>query len=230
MSRAVRVPTRFERDIAIDVTAAGNPQVRLLGNREFDSERLIAYEAGFRVSPAPAVTGDVAAFYNRYERLRSGEIGAPFLEADPAPLHLVVPIQLGNDLDGHTRGVEASVAVQAAPDLVFRASYSWLDLRLSEEPAEGRDPQHTAWLRATWDPAPGWSVDAMTRYVSALRTFDVDKYIEADVRLAWRDAEAGFEAALVGQNLFRDSHEEFQSEDQRSEIERGVYLSIRWMR
>jgi hypothetical protein len=46
-SRAVRVPTRIERDVAIDVTdPAGNPVARLLGNPNFHAEQLLAYELG----------------------------------------------------------------------------------------------------------------------------------------------------------------------------------------
>ena len=52
VSRAVRVPTRFERDIAIDVSdPAGNPVVRLLGNDDFDAEELIAYEPATAGAP-----------------------------------------------------------------------------------------------------------------------------------------------------------------------------------
>jgi iron complex outermembrane receptor protein len=231
VSRAVRTPSIIDVSTRLSPIVAPGPVVfSIFGDPDFQSEVLIAYEAGLRYSPTPEIAGDVALFYNRYDRLRSGEVGAPFPENDPPPPHLVIPVPLGNDLDGNTRGAEASFVIQAAPGLALRGSYAWLDMRLSDESAEGRDPQHTAWIRATWDPAPGWSVDAQSRYVSALRTFDVDKYIEADVRLAWRDAESGFEAAIVGQNLFRDSHEEFQVETQRSEIERGVYVSLRWQR
>ena len=39
ISRAVRVPTRFERDVAVDASdPAGNPVVRLVGNDDFESE------------------------------------------------------------------------------------------------------------------------------------------------------------------------------------------------
>ena len=49
VSRAVRVPTRLERDIAIEVTPPGsNPRGVLLGNDDFDAEELLAYELGYR--------------------------------------------------------------------------------------------------------------------------------------------------------------------------------------
>src|SRR6185503_5914283 len=45
----VRVPTRLERDVAIEITPPGsNPRAALLGNEDFDAEELIAYELGYR--------------------------------------------------------------------------------------------------------------------------------------------------------------------------------------
>jgi len=64
------------------------------------------------------------------------------------------------------------------------------------------------------------------RYVSGLSAFPVNDYIEADVRLAWRDNSRRWEAAVVGQNLVHASHPEFNTAAQRSEIQRGVYASL----
>lgn len=72
------------------------------------------------------------------------------------------------------------------------------------------------------------TMDLMGRYVSRLPAFDVDAYVEADVRLAWRHAASGLEAAVVGQNLHRRAHEETQTADVRSEMGRAAYLSVTW--
>src|SRR6185437_13606500 len=62
ISRAVRVPTRLERDVAIDVTdPAGNPVAVLMGNRGFHAEELLAYELGYRWQVAPNVSLDLAS-------------------------------------------------------------------------------------------------------------------------------------------------------------------------
>ena len=53
VSRAVRVPTRLERDIAVEATPPGsNPRALLLGNDDFEAEELLAYELGEFGTPA----------------------------------------------------------------------------------------------------------------------------------------------------------------------------------
>jgi iron complex outermembrane recepter protein len=232
VSRSVRTPSIIDADIRINAFIIPGPTptvTSIEGDRNFKSEELIAYEAGYRIRPVEFMTADVAAFYSRYDRLRSiGAPGTPFLEADPPPQHLVIPITLENELDGHCWGAEGAVNLQAAPGVLVQAHYAYLRMHLSDDAAEGRDPQHSAWLRARVDLGADWNLDAVGRYVSRLKAFDVDGYIECDLRVAWKDPERRLEIALVGQNLMRESHAEFQSEASRSEIERGGYLSILW--
>ena len=64
ISRAVRTPTRVDEDIA--VSDAPNPALpffaRLLGNKDFKSEKILAYELGYRMQPTERLFFDVAAF------------------------------------------------------------------------------------------------------------------------------------------------------------------------
>ena len=103
VSRAVRTPTRLERDIAIDASdPAGNPVVRLLGNEDFDAEELLAYELGYRWQALDSLFIDLAAFHNRYEGLASLELGTPFI--DPRDGRTVIPVVNENLTDGRYRG------------------------------------------------------------------------------------------------------------------------------
>ena len=53
VSRAVRVPTRIERDVDIAATdPAGNPVIVLLGNRSFHAEQVLAFEIGLSLAAA----------------------------------------------------------------------------------------------------------------------------------------------------------------------------------
>jgi iron complex outermembrane receptor protein len=74
VSRAVRIPTRLERDVAINVTPPmSSIWVRLLGNPEFDSERLVAVEAAAgrsRGVPQPLPRPRVARARRAVPRLR----------------------------------------------------------------------------------------------------------------------------------------------------------------
>jgi hypothetical protein len=70
---------RLERDVDIDLTnAAGNPAVVLLGNKDFPSEKLLAFELGERWQAASDLSIDLATFYNRYRDLACLEFGTPF--------------------------------------------------------------------------------------------------------------------------------------------------------
>jgi len=230
-SRAVRTPSII--DVALRVNAfvipGPTPVVSsFLGDRGFQSEELIAFETGYRVRPADFLSADLAVFYNRYDKLRSIEAGASFLEPNPPPQHLVFPFTLANGLDAKSWGVELSANVQAAPTWLIQVSYSHLRLNTSDDSGEGSDPRDSVWIRSAVDLNADMSLDVVGRYVSRLPAFDLDSYIETDLRLAWRNPARTLEAAVVGQNLIHESHAEFQREAARSEIQRAVYLSLTW--
>src|SRR2546425_6091986 len=91
VSRAVRTPSRIDRELF----APGQPPYFLEGSPNFRSEELLAYELGYRVQAQDRLSVSLAAFYNRYDNLRSVEMVNP-----PAPL----PIILANGLKGKSYG------------------------------------------------------------------------------------------------------------------------------
>ena len=169
----------------------------IFGNRDFRAERLVAYEAGWRVQPARRISLDLSAFFNRYDDLRSGEVGTPFLEVGSGP-HVVVPIVLQNGLHGESSGVECALLVQAAPGWRLQAHLAALRMNVSEDDVNRREPRLQAWLRSAVDLPRGLQSDIIARHVGALREFDVDAYTEADLRLAWKSEQGRVEVALVG--------------------------------
>ncbi|MGH8642926.1 MAG: TonB-dependent receptor plug domain-containing protein [Gammaproteobacteria bacterium] len=241
VSRAVRVPTRLERDIAIDVTdPAGNPVVRLLGNEDFDSEELLAYELGYRWQALETLFIDVAAFHNRYEGLASLELGQPFI--DPKDGRTVIPVENRNLTDGHSQGIETLVTFSPLRYWRLSASHSYIDLSL--DPAgqdlnrgkflEGATPRHQFGLRSFLDLPGGFQIDAQFRSLSAVRRSPeivtserIPGYSELDVRIAWQGWKQ-IEISVVGQNLLHDHHPEFGASASRGEIERGVYGKVLW--
>jgi iron complex outermembrane receptor protein len=70
VSRALRTPSRAETTISstIDIVPPP-PEIRLLGNSKIPSEKLIAYEAGYRYQPLSTLSFDLALFYNDYSSL-----------------------------------------------------------------------------------------------------------------------------------------------------------------
>jgi iron complex outermembrane recepter protein len=241
VSRAVRVPTRLERDIAVHVAdLPDRTAVRLLGNRAFGAERLIAYELGYRWTPADALSTDVAVFHNRYRGLASLEFGDPF--SDSASTRTIRPIHNENLIAGSARGVEALVTYSPARRTRVSVSYSHLNLRLRSEGddlnrsrfAAGATPRHQFGLRSSVDLPSRFQIDGLFRSLSAIRQLPtstsgdgVPGHAELDMRLAWvgwRDAEI----ALVGRSLLHRRHREFGPASSAGENERAVYVKLAW--
>lgn len=207
VSRAVRLPTRFDQDIRILDPATG--EVVIAGNGDFDAESVVAVEGGYRVLPHRRLLVDAAVFTNSYDNLRSQEFGE-----GASPL-----LVLDNALNARTGGVEVAATVQAAANWRIRASYAWFtsDLTFDEgstDPTggifEANDPSHLASLRSSVDLPHGLAVDTFLRFTGERPSPRVPAYAELDLRLGWM-ARQGWELSLVGQNLFHDRHQEFAS-------------------
>jgi iron complex outermembrane receptor protein len=235
------VPTRLERDIAIDITdPAANPVGVLLGNEDFDSESLVAYEIGHRWQLSRAVFTDVAAFRNEYDGLASLEIEDPFL--DPQRMRTIIPVVNRNLTDGHTQGVEIFSAIVPRPDWRITASYSYVDVSLDPRGQDqnrgafldGATPRHQFGLRSFLDLPADLQLDGQLRSLSDIRRLPsvptgegIDGYTEFDLRLAWRGWQQ-MEISLAGRNLLHGHHPEFGAPAQRGELERAVYTKVAW--
>jgi iron complex outermembrane receptor protein len=221
VSRAVRTPSRLDEDI---VFLAGG-RVVLQGSPDFVSEKLIAYELGYRVQPDPRLSLDAAAFYNVYTDLRSQE-----LQPDGR-------IVLGNGLEAETWGLELRANCQLLPWWRLQAGATWLDKHLHLDPGstdptggqgEGNDPPSRFSLRSLIDLPRGVELDAALRYVDRLPAPVVPAYLTLDLHLGWKVVRS-LELALVGQNLLAPRHAEFgPATASREEIERGVYGKATW--
>jgi iron complex outermembrane receptor protein len=242
VSRAVRVPTRIERDIDVEVTAPGsNPALYLLGSDEFESERLVAYEAGYRWRPRMNLSFDLAMFYNDYDDLASLEIvPEPFIDPDDG--RIIVPIFNMNLTTGRTYGAELLAEWEPVDNWLLTASYSYIDLALTPsgqdlnrgEWIEDATPRNLAGLRSWITLGERFEIDAQLRYQSRIRRIPTDPagqgfdaYSELDLRFGWRVSDS-LSVSLLGQNLLHESHEEFGTTAARGRLERAAYLKADW--
>jgi iron complex outermembrane receptor protein len=239
VSRAVRVPTRIERDVAIDATDPNaNPVARLLGNDDFDSEKLLAYELGYRWQADTRLSVDLAAYRNEYDGLASLEFGTPFIDSQTG--QTVIPVLNRNLTDGHSQGIEMQVTYAPGASWRLIATYAYVDLQLDAHGEdlnrgtflEGATPHNQFGLRSWWNLPHQIELDAQFRYLSDIRSIPdivdgsgIDGYSSLDVRLAWHP-EPQWEIALVGQNLLDEHHVEFGSPEARGEIERSAYAKV----
>src|SRR5262249_8981941 len=122
ISRAVRTPSRVDRDIFFPA----NPPYQVLGGPNFVSEKLLAYELGYRVQPIAQLALSLATFYNDYNDLRSLEPLAP-----PAPF----PVIFANGLEGQSYGAEFTADYHVSSTWRLRLGYT--ELRAHSEPKPG---------------------------------------------------------------------------------------------
>jgi iron complex outermembrane receptor protein len=201
---------------------------------------LLAYELGYRWQAARRVSVDLAAFYNRYQHLKTQESGAPFFEQNPAPPHLVLPTYFGNQMDGHTHGVEVSTQWRLTGWWKWDADYAWLRLDLRQRAGsraldvprlEGSSPKHQLHLHSYLDLPGRLQFDTGFYYVDRLAAFGIPSYLRADVRLGWRPT-AKLELSLGAENLLDNRHPEFSEASGGSrtvaEVGRSVYGKITW--
>jgi iron complex outermembrane receptor protein len=216
VSRAVRTPSRIDRQLVF---------LPLLAQAsDFESEKLIAFEAGYRGQPGASTTLSVSLFYNLYDDIRTTEFtGNP------------LPIRLRNSLKGRTFGAEAWLTHQlssrwraslgvAALDKDFRLKNGAADL--ADRASLGADPDYQIIARSQIDLTDRIQLDLGLRGVDDLGSSSLGGYIEADARLAWRVSDP-IEIYVAGNNLLHKSHIESDDTTRAQRIERSVYLGTR---
>lgn len=241
VSRAVRVPTRYERDIAIDVNipGPGEPQIRIEGNSDFESEELVAYEMGYRWQATRKLAFDLAVFHNDYENLTALEFGQSYF--DPNSGRTVIPLVAENVNEGHTQGFEALARYLPRDNWQLTLTYTYLDMEIDvggddlnrDALIEDSTPRHQFALRSSHD-WRGFEFDLQYRYLSEIQHLresvtgaGLSSYSEIDLRVA-RRLTPQIEVALIGRSLLDDSHQEFGGPDSSGEVERSIYGKIVW--
>ena len=163
VSRAVRMPTRFDNDLRIVIP--GTSILFLTGSSAFESENVNAYEAGYRIRPTERFSVDVATYANRYDDLRSQE----------RPTTAGQPIVLGNGLNARTSGADLTGTFSLTSWWQTHASYSYLWELFTVDPtsrdttggsSEANDPAHLFSFRSYIDLPRHLQFDAFVRFTS----------------------------------------------------------------
>jgi iron complex outermembrane receptor protein len=226
ISRAVRTPSRIDRELQATGILIPAPQ--------FESEKVTAYELGYRGQILPDLTLSVNGFYNQYRDLRSDQFTPT----------VILPIQLQNHLNATTYGVEIWGDYTISDWWRLRAGYNSLhkDLRLdagandfSFFQSAGQDPPYQAQLRSEMNIGSDWELDATVREVAHVErpglgtsVILVPSYFEADLRIGWHILNS-LEISLDGYNLLHNHHVEVNDTSSYPEraIQRSVFVNIR---
>jgi iron complex outermembrane receptor protein len=239
VSRAVRTPCRSER--VIWYTQPGTADglfPTFIGNEDFDTEELLAWELGCRISATDRVSVDLATFYNVYDNLGGTQLGLPFLEQSPWP-HMVLPLYTGNYGEGETYGFELATDIDVSHWWHLRTGYSLLKMDIGPKPdagpgamvrGDGESPEQMAFVHSSMNIPGNVELDVIGRYVDAVPAIDIGSYFELDIRLGWKPTR-NLELFVVGQNLLKDEHAEFRPVilfTEATQVERGVYGGVTW--
>lgn len=207
VSRAVRTPSRFDVDYFLPMTPQPPTVPSVAGGPNFMSEKLMAYELGYRVQPNKVSSFSFAAFYNVYKDVYSVE-----------PLPGTLTYQIQNGSEGRSWGIELAGGYEISKRWRLRTGYTYLDKNIHAKPGHNFDPSYLAndvrnnlMLQSILDLPLHLQLDVVARHLDGLgKTFATAKvpvYNTADARLAW--ANKGFELSVVGQNIGQKNHTEF---------------------
>lgn len=220
VSRAVRSPSRIDVDYHLPTYSVPPDMPSVAGGPNFVSEKLTAYELGYRVRPAAPLLLSLATFYNRYDDLYS-------VEALPGTL----TFQIQNGTEGTSWGVELSGTYQPLERWQLRGGYTHLQVDLRSKPGRdfttfdlstlANDPSHRFLLQSALDLPGRLQFDVTGFYVSEHPEPRLPAYADFNVRLAW--ALKGWEVAVAGQNILADRQSELGLE-----IPRSVYGKLTW--
>jgi iron complex outermembrane receptor protein len=137
VSRAVRTPSRLDRDPQLTFLSVPPPPflrvARYTPNQNYLSEKLLAYEAGWRARPLRSVLIDLDGFYNRYDDVQSLFIDPTFVEFNPPPAKLVFPFVFQNRVRGKIYGGEVDAAWNVLEGWRVEAVYSFARIILENK-------------------------------------------------------------------------------------------------
>lgn len=253
VSRAVRTPSEIERygmlNLAVLPAIPPRPEtlVTILGDPDFSSEELIAYELGYRTQPLDQLSLDLTAFVHSYRGLRGA---SDSINYSHYPSYLQSVTVIANSVSGETYGTELAATWQVTGRWRLTGTYSLLESDLGQPPDNitGQTvtysvhaPEQQVSLRSSLDVTKDIDFDLGPRFVGrtgasgiyfpgSTTAGPIPSYFTFDARLAWRASDS-LEISIVGQNLVDSPHREFNPtfiSAQATQIPRSVFGQIVW--
>ena len=244
VSRAVRLPTRFDAGIQLEDVDVNFFPVPRTPKDQLISEEVIAYELGYRRQESEQLSWELAAFYNEYDDL---------VEEGPLVSYYGI-FGPNNQLyrsNGRGYGAEFNCDMKPAEWWDLRGGVSYLNLEVEDDPSmfqytgfrDEYSPDYMAYLQSSAQITPCLQWDLACRYVDALHEqfiFDqsagsfvnVGSYIQLDTRINLQISDR-LDLTVVGRNLLDSDHLEFGGDDifftqARSNAVRSIYAHLTW--
>lgn len=236
-AHAVRTPNRFsDGTLLLDAaTFGGAAYIAVIPNSAQESEKLNAYELGYRIQPLKTVSLDATTYFNDYARLITSSLGAPTAINIPGfGVTPIVPLSPVNGNSGTTSGFELAANWDPTSYWQLTGSYTRLNFVLKTAEAagftvKGLSPKNQYNIRSSLQLPHNLEMDNAVYYVDKLTGSTVPSYVRFDTRLAWKPMD-GLELSLVGQNLFDKRHQEFPgfTLQDNGQVPRAFYGNITW--
>ncbi|HTH45222.1 MAG TPA: TonB-dependent receptor, partial [Oxalicibacterium sp.] len=194
ISRAVRTPSRFDRDLYLPAPPSSP---LLAGGPDFASEVATDVEIGYRGQMTHSLSYSATLFHTDYDKLRTFEPESGRIYAE-------------NLAKGSSRGIEMWGSWQAADQWRLSGGFVAQRIRTEKNPESNdltaafglttSDPSHYWMLRSSYDIDSRQELDMTLRYVGALSNPDVPSYTTMDLRYGWK-IRRDLELSVIGQNL-----------------------------
>ena len=239
VSRAVRMPSQLEENFRLAAPVSRNLEILISGNKNFQSETLIGYEAGYRRLITPNFFLDIATFFNNYDQLQG--FLPTVLQTDPLATPPVAALTsvYGNTVDGSTRGIEFAPDWKITSNWRLKGEYSLLRYNLKSrtgysDPATitgyvGSSPLHKFSVESRMDLPHHFEFDQDLRRVGSLPAQQVPAYVTADLRLGWHFK--GVDLSVNGRDLIDNGHSEFAAGDATVAtlgVRRSIFARLTW--
>lgn len=235
ITRAVTTPSDLEEGQYIYAAAPGFA-LSLMGNRNFKSEDIVGYEAGYRGLFGDRLYLDVSTFWNQYSNLQSFSSSTTTSGGTTT-----LAIQYANQISGSTSGFEIAPQLSIVHGWRVNMGYSYLNSDFSAagvavnvsssgsvDTYEHSTPKHMVFAQSLIDLPGRIHFDQTFRYNAALPAQKVPAYETMDLHLA-KYLGRHFVLEAVGQNLLQPHHLEWGTGDPTQNdvgIDRSAYASL----
>lgn len=231
VSRAIRSPSQVERDINLPLSVTevkpGLPAFAVLkGDRNAESEAMMAYELGYRYFPTPKMSFDAATFFNHYDHLYLAPPGTPIVSTAPPSPYIEIPLRFDPSASGDVFGIELLANYAPYPWWKLEGWYTYLQMNVDSSFSE-LTPVHEAYLRSVFTLENKLEIDPNLRFVDSHS--GIDAYTQLNLRLGYPLAK-GLVVSLVGNDLLDSTHREFNSVSSKPAalIDRSFFAKIDW--
>jgi iron complex outermembrane receptor protein len=238
VSRSVSTPSRFYHDTRFNIAAFPLPdgtvvELAYVPRKDLPSQKLNAFEVGYRASFDTRLSLDLAAFYNRYRDLYGLAPEPAQFELEPAP-HILLAQSWAAVERATSYGTELSVNYRVGDSWRLTGTHTWLHMRSTiGDTIDKLSPDHQFSLRSYSSLTSHLEFNAAVYWASAVNALAISESLR--VPAYWR-VDAGLiytplpslEIGMWGQNLTDRVHVEGASQDSGAthEISRSVLVRV----